>query len=109
MTVDGNISSTQKGETLSDMGKVMGQYSDVIVMRHPENHSVQKFADQCPVPVINAGDGSNQHPTQALLDIYTILSEKKKLDGLHIGIMGDLKYGRTVRSLIYLLKFLMCN
>ncbi len=100
----GESSSLKKGETLEDMGYVVGQYADCVVMRHPDPYSVDRLASTCQVPVINAGDGANQHPTQALLDLYTIYSEKKRVNGLHIGIMGDLKYGRTVHSLVDLLQ-----
>ena len=95
-------SSLAKGESLADTAQVLSGYSDIIVMRHPENGSVKRFADSSRVPVINAGDGSNEHPSQALLDLYTIqkeLSENNKtLDGLRIALVGDLKYGRAVYS-----------
>jgi len=104
VTVDGNFSSIQKGESLSDMGHVLSDYADAIVMRHPKPNSVKELATQATVPVINAGDGSNQHPTQALLDLYTILKEKTVTDQLNIGFLGDLKHSRTVHSLLKLLK-----
>ena len=95
-------SSLAKGESLADTAQVLSGYSDIIVMRHPENGSVKRFADSSRVPVINAGDGSNEHPSQALLDLYTIqkeLSENNKtLDGLRIALVGDLKYGRAFYS-----------
>jgi len=97
-------SSVKKGETLQDMGRVMSSYADIIVIRHPKPNSVAEFATFSKVPVINAGDGPNQHPTQSLVDIYTIYSEKKKLNGLTIGFVGDLKHGRTIHSLINLLQ-----
>jgi aspartate carbamoyltransferase catalytic subunit len=100
----GGSSSSEKGESLQDMGRVLSGYADIVAMRHPVNGSVATFAGSARVPVINAGDGSNQHPTQALLDLYTILVEKGRLDGLTIGFIGDLKYGRTVHSLISLLQ-----
>ena len=102
-------SSLAKGESLADTAQVLSGYSDIIVMRHPENGSVKRFADSSRVPVINAGDGSNEHPSQALLDLYTIqkeLSENNKtLDGLRIALVGDLKYGRAVHSLCKILSF----
>jgi len=100
-------SSLAKGESLADTAQVLSGYSDIIVLRHPENGSVQKFADSSRVPVINAGDGSNEHPSQALLDLYTIEKElslnKKNLDNLRIALVGDLKYGRAVHSLCKIL------
>ena len=103
-TMEGRFSSAQKGESLADMGRIVSQYVDLIVMRHPQPHSVAEFAQYATVPVINAGDGPNQHPTQALLDLYTIYSEKQTLAGLKVGFVGDLKYGRTVHSLTRLLQ-----
>ncbi len=97
-------SSLSKGETLYDTGKMMEAYADVIVMRHKIVGSVAEMALGASVPVINAGDGHGQHPTQALLDIYTILKEKGRIDGLKIVMAGDLKYGRTVHSLLLLLR-----
>lgn len=100
-------SSLAKGESLADTAQVLSGYSDIIVMRHPENGSVQKFAEASRVPVINAGDGSNEHPSQALLDLYTIQKElsqnNKSLDSLRIALVGDLKYGRAVHSLCKIL------
>ena len=90
--------SVAKGETLQDTVKITEQYSDIIVIRHPQDGSARLAADAASVPVINAGDGANQHPTQTLLDLYTIKKELKRIDGLKIGLMGDLKYGRTVHS-----------
>lgn len=104
------FSSAVKGETLEDTIRVLNGYSpDVIVMRHNENGAALRAAMVSDAPVINAGDGSNQHPTQALLDLYTIYSELGKTDGLKIGFLGDLKKGRTVRSLAYLLSQLNSN
>ncbi len=97
-------SSVKKRETLSDTGQVVSQLVDVIVMRHPESGAVGKLAEKSRVPVLNAGDGSNQHPSQGLLDLYTIWKEKGKLDGLTIGMIGDLKYSRVFRSQCDLLK-----
>jgi len=92
-------SSAAKGETIADAARVIAGYADVIVQRHPAIGSAQEAADAADVPVINAGDGAGEHPTQALLDLYTIRREKGRLDGLHVGLVGDLKYGRTVHSL----------
>jgi len=92
-------SSVQKGETLKDTIKTVTGYCDVIVIRHPLEGSARAACECSIVPVINAGDGSNQHPTQALLDLYTIKEQFNKIDGLNIGLLGDLKYGRTVHSL----------
>ncbi len=97
------FSSASKGETLYDSTRVMCGYADLIVMRHNEPGSAKMAADVSSVPVINAGDGSGQHPTQALLDLYTIRDNFSAIDGLTIAMVGDLKYGRTVRSLSYLL------
>ncbi len=91
--------SIKKGESLFDTIKMVDQYSDVIVMRHPGEGAARLAAEAATVPVINAGDGANQHPTQTLLDLYTIKKTKGKVDGITIGFCGDLKYGRTVHSL----------
>jgi aspartate carbamoyltransferase catalytic subunit len=93
------VSSAAKGETLVDTVKTVERYSDVIVMRHPNEGAARLAADAVEIPLINAGDGANQHPTQTLLDLYTINKEYGKIDGLNIALMGDLKYGRTVHSL----------
>lgn len=93
-------SSAAKGETLEDMGRVMENYVDAIVMRHPEAGSVHALADAVSIPVFNAGDGSGEHPTQGLMDMFTIREHRKTLDGLTILISGDLLYGRTVHSLL---------
>ena len=92
-------SSVAKGETLADTVRTVEQYSDIIVMRHPSEGAARLAADAVGIPVVNAGDGANQHPTQTLLDLYTIRKSCGTLDGLSIGLMGDLKYGRTVHSL----------
>ena len=94
-----STTSIQKGESLWDTIKMTEQYADVIVMRHPLEGSARLAAEAASIPVINGGDGSNQHPTQTILDMYTILKIKGKLEDLHIGFVGDLKYGRTVHSL----------
>jgi aspartate carbamoyltransferase catalytic subunit len=92
-------SSVAKGETLADAARVISGYADIIVQRHPEIHSAKETAEGATIPVINAGDGSNEHPTQALLDLYTIRKERGRIDGLHVAMVGDLRYGRTVHSL----------
>ncbi|THB72941.1 MAG: aspartate carbamoyltransferase [Desulfobacteraceae bacterium] len=97
------FSSAAKGESLYDSTHVMCGYADVIVMRHSEPGSAKTAAEVSTVPVINAGDGSGQHPTQALLDLYTLKDSFSNIDGVSIAMVGDLKYGRTVRSLSYLL------
>lgn len=97
------FSSLYKGETIEDTMNVVGQYADIIAMRHPDQGSADTAASVCPVPFINAGDGPGQHPTQALLDLYTIQKELGAIDDLHIALVGDLRYGRTVHSLSYLL------
>lgn len=100
-------SALAKGESLYDTARVVSSYSDVIAMRHPDAGSVAEFAEGSRVPVINGGDGANEHPTQALLDLYTIDKElaafEQKIDGMHIAMVGDLKNGRTVHSLSKLL------
>lgn len=96
-------SSLSKWETIEDNAKINALYSDILVMRHPEVGSVKRTAHAIEKPVINAWDGSNQHPTQALLDVYTILKEKQRLEHLKISIVGDLKYGRTAHSLVFLM------
>lgn len=100
-------SSLTKGESLYDTARVLSGYSDVICMRHPLPGSVAEFAQASRVPVINGGDGANEHPTQALLDLYTIRKElrskKRTIDGMRIAMIGDLKHGRTVHSLCQLL------
>lgn len=101
-------SSVSKGEDLRDTIKTLDQYADVIVLRHPEEGAAQIAADVAEVPVINAGDGIGEHPTQALLDLYTIGEEIRRagrngIDGVHVVFVGDLRYGRTVHSLVKLL------
>jgi aspartate carbamoyltransferase catalytic subunit len=94
-------SSTQKGESLADTVRIMSIYSDILVLRHTLDGSSRFAAEVSDKPVINAGSGTEEHPTQAIQDLFTIKKEKKKIDGLKIGIVGDLKYGRTVYSLLY--------
>ena len=100
-------SALAKGESLYDTARVLSGFSDVICMRHPESGSVAEFAEASRVPVLNGGDGTNEHPSQALLDLYTIRKEMasrgQEIDGLRIAMIGDLKYGRTVHSLCKLL------
>lgn len=96
---DTKNTSVSKGETLEDTIKIVSNYVDMIVMRHPTEGAAAVAASVSPVPVVNAGDGSNQHPTQTLLDMYTILQTQGRLDNLTINMVGDLKYGRTVHSL----------
>ena len=96
---DANSTSVQKGETFFDTVSVIGNYVDGIVIRHPLEGSARVCADAVNVPVINAGDGANQHPTQTLLDLFTIRELFGKVDGLQIALVGDLKYGRAVHSL----------
>lgn len=100
---DVDSSSIMKGESYADTIKTISLYSDVILIRHPSDGSSRYACEISQKPVINGGSGSEEHPTQAMLDIYTIFKEKKKIDGLSIAIVGDLKYGRTVYSLIYAL------
>ena len=106
-TADVNTSSMSKGESLYDTARVLSGYSDIIVMRHPQMGSVSEFAKASRVPVVNGGDGPNEHPSQALLDLYTIkkelLSNDRQIDGMNIAMIGDLKHGRTVHSLSQLL------
>ncbi len=91
--------SKEKGETLFDTMKVIGSYADIVVIRHPQEGSARLAAEAVDKPVINAGDGANQHPTQTLIDLFTIRECQGKIEELHIALAGDLKYGRTVHSL----------
>lgn len=113
-SVDAHTSSLAKGESIYDSMRVIDTYADVIVCRSPEKGTLKIAAEAAEVPVINAGDGPGQHPTQALLDIYTIFKEKEDLDGLTIALVGDLKHGRTVHSLVdflamYHTKLIFCS
>ena len=92
-------SSAAKGETLFDTGKMIEGYAHIAVIRHPEKGSAAELARGADIPIINGGDGTGEHPTQALLDLYTVMREKGTLDGLHVALVGDLKNGRTVHSL----------
>ncbi|NUP98807.1 MAG: aspartate carbamoyltransferase [Armatimonadetes bacterium] len=97
---DAATSSAAKGETIADMARIIESYADVIVMRHPVEGSSKVAADYASKPVINAGDGGHQHPTQTLTDLFTIQRSRGELNGLHIGLCGDLRFGRTVHSLL---------
>ncbi len=101
--VDIGSTSLAKGESIADMARVVGSYADIIVIRHPWEGSAKVVSDYAGVPVINAGDGGHEHPTQTLCDLYTIKKERKSIKGLKIALWGDLKYGRTVHSLAYAL------
>jgi aspartate carbamoyltransferase catalytic subunit len=104
ITAEGiQFSSLYKGETIEDTMEMVSNYADIIAMRHPEAGSADCAASAAKVPFINAGDGPGQHPTQALLDLLTIQRECGKIDGIRIAMVGDLRYGRTVHSLSYLL------
>lgn len=100
---DVGSSSLKKGETIHDTIKVAENYADVLVMRHPEKGAAQAATEATGKPFVNAGDGTGEHPSQALIDLYTIHKEHQKIDELEISFVGDLKYGRTVHSLVYLL------
>ncbi|MBI1853706.1 MAG: aspartate carbamoyltransferase catalytic subunit [Planctomycetes bacterium] len=95
--------SAAKGESLADTLRVVGRYGDVVVLRHPREGASRVAARYSPVPIVNAGDGGREHPTQTLIDLYTIARDKRKLDGLCVAFTGDLRYGRTVHSLAYAL------
>ena len=102
---DSGSTSVKKGETLKDTIIMVSGYADIIVMRHPREGAARWASEVSSVPVINAGDGANQHPTQCLLDMYSIMQTQGTLDNLNIAFVGDLKYGRTVHSLVQA----MCN
>ncbi len=104
-----SATSISKGETLADTVRVMDSYSDVIVIRHPYEGAARLAAEFAENPVINGGDGAGQHPTQTLLDLFTIHQEFESIEGLNIALIGDLKYGRTVHSLAYALSNLGAN
>ena len=97
---DAGNTSVSKGESLNDTIKIISNYADLIVMRHPLEGSARYASEVSSVPIINAGDGANQHPTQTLLDLYSIKQTQGKLEDLRINMVGDLKYGRTVHSLL---------
>lgn len=102
---DVNATSTTKGETLKDTIRMVSNYADLIVMRHPLEGAARYASEQSPVPIVNAGDGANQHPTQTLLDMYSIKKTQGGLDNMKIAMVGDLKYGRTVHSLIMAMSY----
>ena len=95
--------SVEKGETLSDTVKIINQYSDIIVMRHPMEGAAQYVSECVDIPIVNAGDGANQHPTQSLLDLYSIYKTQDSIKNLKVCMLGDLRYGRTVHSLAFAL------
>ena len=98
---EAEIASVKKGENLADTVRTVENYADVIAVRHPLEGAARLAAEFAKVPIINGGSGAEEHPTQALLDLYTIMKEKGKIDGLKIALLGDLRYGRTVHSLAY--------
>jgi aspartate carbamoyltransferase catalytic subunit len=100
---EAEIASVKKGENLADTVRTVENYADVIALRHPLEGAARLAAEFSRVPIINGGSGAEEHPTQALLDLYTIVKEKGKVDGLKIALAGDLRYGRTVHSLAYAL------
>jgi aspartate carbamoyltransferase catalytic subunit len=100
---EAEIASVKKGENLADTVRTVENYADVIALRHPLEGAARLAAEFAKVPIINAGSGAEEHPTQALLDLYTMSKEKGKIDGLKIAMVGDLRYGRTVHSLAYAL------
>jgi aspartate carbamoyltransferase catalytic subunit len=106
---DAGSSSVKKGESLKDTIKTVAQYADLIVMRHPVEGSARYASEVSHVPVINAGDGANQHPTQCLLDLYSIRKTQVSLDNLHIAFVGDLKHGRTVHSNVIAMTHFNCT
>jgi len=105
----GNTSLAQKGETLADSVKVISSYADAFFMRHPQEGAARLASEFADIPVINGGDGANQHPTQTLLDLFSIYETQGTLDNLNIAFVGDLKYGRTVHSLAQALSLFNCK
>jgi aspartate carbamoyltransferase catalytic subunit len=106
---DPSGTSQKKGESLADTIRMADSYSDAIVIRHPQEGAARLAAEFSEVPILNAGDGAGQHPTQCLLDLFTILTEKKKIKGNNVVLLGDLKYGRTVHSLAYALSLFQAH
>ncbi len=100
---DAESTSVKKGENLSDTIRTVENYADIIALRHPLEGAAKLAADFAKIPIINAGSGAEEHPTQALVDLYTIQKEKQKIDGLKVTLIGDLRYGRAVHSLAYAL------
>lgn len=101
--VGSEMASLSKGETFADTGRIVSLYADIIAMRHPAEGSVTALSEGAQVPVVNAGDGTGEHPTQALLDVYTMQKERGDLKNLTVSLVGDLRNGRTVHSLIFVL------
>lgn len=107
---DSNSTSlANKGESLADTLKIIGAYANAMIIRHPQDGAARLASEVCNIPVINAGDGANQHPTQTLLDLFAIMDTQKHLDEINLGIMGDLKHGRTVHSLVEAAKLFNMN
>jgi len=102
---EAEIASVRKGENLADTVRTVENYADIIALRHPLEGAAKFAAEFSKVPILNAGSGAEEHPTQALMDLYTVQKEKGKIDGLKIALVGDLRYGRTVHSLAYALSF----
>ena len=100
---EAEIASVKKGENLADTVRTVENYADIIAVRHPLEGAARLAAEFAKIPIINGGSGAEEHPTQALLDLYTIMKEKRKINGLKIALVGDLRYGRTVHSLAYAL------
>jgi aspartate carbamoyltransferase catalytic subunit len=100
---EAELASVKKGENLADTVRTVENYADIIAVRHPMEGAARLAAEFAKVPIINGGSGAEEHPTQALLDLYTIMKEKRKINGLKIALVGDLRYGRTVHSLAYAL------
>ena len=100
---EAELASVKKGENLADTVRTVENYADIIAVRHPLEGAARLAAEFAKVPIINGGSGAEEHPTQALLDLYTIMKEKRKINGLKIALVGDLRYGRTVHSLAYAL------
>ncbi|MCW4045615.1 MAG: aspartate carbamoyltransferase [Candidatus Bathyarchaeota archaeon] len=100
---EAEIASVKKGENLADTVRTVENYADVIALRHPLDGAAKLAAELAKVPIVNGGSGSEEHPTQALIDLYTVQKEKGKIDGLKVALVGDLRYGRTVHSLAYAL------
>ena len=102
---DSNATSfAAKGESLIDTLKIISSYADALIIRHPLDGTARLASEVCSIPVINAGDGANQHPSQTLLDLFSIEESQGRLDGINLGLMGDLKYSRTVHSLVCVAK-----
>ena len=98
---DPRSAAVEKGESLADTVRVLQGYADILILRHPMDGAARFAAEAASKPVINAGSGTEEHPTQAMLDLYTIMREKRRIDGLNVAVVGDLKYGRTIYSLLY--------